>query len=755
MESKMVFVNYETKQTITIETDQRVKRFGEILSSVIMNRSNLVDDISKMSNLNISFTPSEEEIEKKKPEKVSKSKMTISDNTLLILDLAQILMKTTIQLIQISSQNPIEQNYKRTASNTTLTLNFPVLLAINEIILKFLTQKNQKQNQNKEVLSVIHKLKTNEIDLLGKESSWGGQKNNASLYKMLFEVDSLNIAFSSYNNMIDKEEMDVSSKKILYKAIRFFFYFFPFIFIKVSHVFIDYNVYELISLYQKEKNPYLFSVGKMEEESSDYDHIFLANLFTSIELNKLGSMKDLKLKLNESFIIDSQCLLYIKDLIFIKHLLHIDYIESLTLIYNCLDPLLFQKLIHLLIINRGLKTLVLDMFPKELVNSRKIQFNALYFNLSLENNDKIITPIETTDVDIDYIHLQSLLEEGKQVLQKEKVVKYLFKGFDTNLRHLLFVLEIMLESLQVFKIEINPYVDLLEYDSYNTAISLFIFNLFLILNYKTAEKNLLEVKIILKAEEYSLLISQSINRYHNKKRFGLDLINLQKVYLSMPNIRVFLDFNRLPYDTLKELKLKKLSYEDFNELQIALKNNKDRFDKGEFILISLDYWNKIDFNLIGKFFRESLPIKYSELFFEFPFDLTLDQLINDIINNILIDMRQKYIDSKIKIKMIIKCKIKEFVDLIGNSNNMKYKAAVEFNNKLKHIPWIEFKLKIPDRFSFELNLIQLNKDEVLYSALFALNRVINNCSMNTKMKIVKNIFYYMNAKRLFLRLYMI
>lgn len=722
MHEQMISINSETNIKEYIDLVSRINCFSKILSKIHMQRAEIIFFKSSLSSIDFEFLAPiykgfQLSSELTKNKKNTKHSEGIDEETQFIIQLYETIENKPNKKTKIKGKCPIEMNYSYSNGIKSCKINIAVVYAVNNIIISILNQSNKSNLINK-----INQLKCQKTSSSVDEFEWEGKKSNFNYLDQLFHLDHVEICFSNYriDNYLPED------KSQLYNAIIFFFYFFPFIFERLSSVTIDFNIYQLLNYYRESKDPYNFFVHEMEEGGMTYDYLFLANFLSAMKLKELNELSILKIIFNESYIIESQSLKRNKDSIFYLELFHLNIQKELDIAFNSLDPLLFQRSIDLILINKSIQHLTLDFFPQKPASFRKMCYNALFYNRLINRNDQnFLNPESAEDQYIDYVHLKELTISDKSIITDDKLVKYVFKGFNSYLKQLSYVLEIITETLESLSLNLNLYSELIYYDSYNSAVALFLYDLFLLLNYKIKDKKIEKLSIACNADNYETLISNIMTDNQLTNKLGLDLPQLKYIYLSLPNIRVYLSFSKFSFETIETMILNKMSFEDFTELVKAMKESQSKMNKANTIEISLNYSNNIDYNIIGDFINSCLPVNLSSLQFEIPFSLSIENVHQLIIRNILLSTKKNN-NNKVNITLFVS--ITELRQFEGNKHETATKALEYlkdfFKNKYKQIG--DYTISLIKYYLFKLAFNRIGKNSNNYAIIKSMSNLFNN-----------------------------
>ena len=338
---------------------------------------------------------------------------------------------------------------------------------------------------------------------------------------------------------------------------------------------------------------------------------------------------------------------------------------------NVLDPLLFKNIIYtiFIILSNGepIQDVEISLFPKENLKIN-IDINKIYLNHILFNNLKKNINEELKEINFDYLNhfkFNWKNNDDKSFIDTtpDKIYDVLFEDFNTNLFYLLVLIDKNSQTLSE-TIKINLPQNLLSKKNYVYSITYFIYNVFNFLFKKKLSINMSQFKLVT-----NIKIPDAICRF---PKIGLKNLRINNIKLKINNISNILDFNLLPYSTCSQISLSNISYADFNNLIISLKNyttniniNADKAQEKEkeennqtSVLkhLKIKFGNTLynNFNIIDDMLRNYyLPNTISYLTFRIKNELSTNEyfeLMWKVINSIACaENTPKYLTVKIKL----------------------------------------------------------------------------------------------------------
>ena len=239
---------------------------------------------------------------------------------------------------------------------------------------------------------------------------------------------------------------------------------------------------------------------------------------------------------------------------------------------NALDPLLFRNIIYtiFIILSNGepIQDVEINLFPKEYlknnININKIYLNHIYFN-GFEKNE-ICDQLKEINYDFqNHDKYNWKNKDCKDIIDtsEDKIYDILFEDFNTNLFYLLVLIDKNSQTLSE-TIKMNLPQVLLNKKKYVSSVSYFIYNVFNFLFKKRFSINMSQFKLVT-----NIRIPDAICRF---PKIELTNLKINNIKLKINNISNILDFNSLPYSTCSQISLANISYADFTNLILSLKN---------------------------------------------------------------------------------------------------------------------------------------------------------------------------------------
>ena len=308
---------------------------------------------------------------------------------------------------------------------------------------------------------------------------------------------------------------------------------------------------------------------------------------------------------------------------------------------NVLDPLLFKNIIYtiFIILSNGepIQDVEISLFPKENLKIN-IDINKIYLNHVIFNNLKKYISDDLKEINFDYLNHNKFNWKNKDSndiidTSPDKIYDILFEDFNTNLFYLLVLIDKNSQTLSE-TIKINLPQNLLTKKKYIHSISYFIYNVFNFLLKKKLSINMSQFKLVT-----NIQIPDSICRF---QKIGLTNLKINNLKLKINNISNILDFNLLPYSTCSQISLSNISYADFNNLILSLKNYISNEESPPSTLkhLKIKFGNTLfnNFNIIDDMLRNyNLPKTISYLTFRIKNELSTNEyfeLMWKVINSI-------------------------------------------------------------------------------------------------------------------------
>ena len=518
------------------------------------------------------------------------------------------------------------------------------------------------------------------------------QKRLSQLISTLDSIKTLRISLYKenediYSNNENKKYKNSTKNTIGFrmdsKIVFFFSLFYKSLFKSATSAIIDLNIPPIDNYFIKNSNPYLINEEKIINLSDYYKDIIVCNLILIKSLKKLDNIKNLRFEMHDSYQLELHNVLTIlldnpnkiidtdsnkqksrinsqrikssnerqKNIIFYSPKFNNNYLYIHHILtspetsyfdfcfnFNSLDPLLFNSVNFLLTKFTYISNLQLILFPKKMINKRKIYINNCFYNKYANNNDGSLNLYSYEDKKIYYQYLDKNDNNNNSnnfILKDEKLLNELFFSFNKNLIALSIILEKKLNELLSLTIDFSTYnnesIALYNYDNYNCSIVCFIFNLFKAfqLQIDNCKINSLEIFYDDFLDEKSYVFETiKIKIPSCRNGFKLNNLKLNHINFNISNISLILPFENFPSINLTQLIISNLSYNDLNNLVNAFRKNKNIFP----VLIKLDmslgimvedYTKPLEILL-----RECLPHELVYFNLNLPFNISMNQLID-------------------------------------------------------------------------------------------------------------------------------
>ena len=534
-----------------------------------------------------------------------------------------------------------------------------------------------------------------------------------------------------------------------------FYYFFPVLFPKVKCVTINLNQSKINNIYNIDKNPYKIKEADIIDFCLKFQNLFISNYIISDLISNLDTLCALRIIMSESFINEINYIFnkefggskIFKEMIgkkisliyFRKFMLkRLIPIPKLSLAVNSLDVFLFKEVINLIVMHRGSEQLELQLFSEpKFFNLRKI-----YLNYLTSQEDEINPNIAEKYQIIMYPYIDSLDENILQLIEEEKIPDLLFPKFKKNINKLKLILSESVNNFKNFYLDISPYEELCKYDNYNIEILLFIYAIISALE-KSKTIKILEL-ICLNINYISVQqIRKKINNLIDGKSIDLSGCNqLESLTLNMTGISLFLDFNKLPTNSLKKLIVDISTVKDMKALNEGLKNQQS--DLQNLLEIKLNLCLTDSDKLFEEFLRiyENLP--YNLECFKLSIEnsigkLDLIKIMKGILKNINLTKEKNIFYS-------LNCNSKELEIYLYNNRIYALKEFFINNNAF----FVE-KCSYNDQQIRKINisLIKWPELDIISTILLSFNKIANKTEIKNNQKIFSKIFSFMGKSQEF------
>lgn len=477
----------------------------------------------------------------------------------------------------------------------------------------------------------------------------------------------------------------------LYYSILFY-YFYKVLFPNVHHIYINLNETKINNIYNADKNPYKIRENDIISFCDKFKYLFLSNFIITSLIGTNANLQSLRIVMYESYIHE---IIHIfsnefeksrfKDKISIKHsliyfrkLMLVTQISRLSLTINCLDRILFKEIINLIVQHRNTEILELQLFPdQKSFNLRKLYLNYLR---GLEF-DEIDPEINEKYQIIMYPYVDSL-DNISPLIEEEKIPDLLFPLFKKNINNLRLVLNDYIKAYKSFYLDISPYEELCKYDNYNIEILLFIY---IILSALETSSNINRLQIQCLNINYISVqqIKKTINKLKKEKlkeeNISVELKDidlskceaLESIAFNMTGISFFVDFSKLPINSLKSLDIEISSLRDMKSINEGLKIQKDKFKQLTEIRLN------ICINIFEDIFDELLKIFENIPFSVENLKITIENIIGKSELYKILKAYHRNIRKEHKINFSLYCNSKE---LEGFSDETKIKLLKDTYN---------------------------------------------------------------------------
>ena len=627
------------------------------------------------------------------------------------------------------------------------------------------------------------------------------QKRLSQLISTLDSIKTLRISLYKenediYSNNENKKYKNNTKNTIGFrmdsKIVFFFSLFYKSLFKSATSAIIDLNIPPIDNYFIKNSNPYLINEEKIINLSDYYKDIIVCNLILIKSLKKLDNIKNLRFEMHDSYQLELHNVLTIlldnpnkiidtdsnkqksrinsqrikstndikKNIIFYSPKFNNNYLYIHHILtspetsyfdfcfnFNSLDPLLFNSVNFLLTKFTYISNLQLILFPKKMINKRKIYINNCFFNKYANNNDGSLNLYSYEDKKIYYQYLDKNDNNNNSnnfILKDEKLLNELFFSFNKNLIALSIILEKKLNELLSLTIDFSTYnnesIALYNYDNYNCSIVCFIFNLFKAfqLQIDNCKINSLEIFYDDFLDEKSYVFETiKIKIPSCRNGFKLNNLKLNHINFNISNISLILPFENFPSINLTQLIISNLSYNDLNNLVNAFRKNKNIFP----VLIKLDmslgimvedYTKPLEILL-----RECLPHELVYFNLNLPFNISMNQLIDILYwikcnHNTDININLKIYHSQLS-KRINKYYFKNCVIDLFNSSK-------DYFRKKNILPNYE----IIDEHTIKFIINKYNNKNIdnYYDIIYSFNKNITLDIKASNKNIFENIFNY-------------
>lgn len=511
--------------------------------------------------------------------------------------------------------------------NDSLIIDYPCLRSIVEIIVKILDPLFKNDAKFCSILE--KKILKRDFSDTPNIVVWG--KTLKQHIKELNKVT--NVTFILTSREFDKD--------INIPSVILFIIFFHILFSSVNSIGIDLNVISVSGMERIESNPYKFVPNNILKFAFKRENIFLANTFLSELIEKYKKLNKLQIYQDESYanewldIYNKQW----KDINFqfenynlpVTKIMCIDMLKEITIEFNLLDPILFRSLNEILVKNSNLQVIQIIFFPiKANFSLRKIYINnQFYEKVNLCNKKRI----DKNDYVICYPYLSDL-KAPKTIMSEDKILKYLFDSFSDNLNSLQLILSQRIKYLTAFKLDLSPYSFVKLYDTFNSALFVFVMNALRLIQ---LSETLVEFSIINNNDNY--INTHLLKKIHSLYPTDIDFSStkLKTFEIGIQNFHSFLPLDKFPKNELKHLKFQYISFEDFKLISEYFYKNRKKFKKLGKMEIMLDFSMEPVSTELCNFFHGRIPQNVSILKIKIENEILIHRLAK-IIKNIYNDI---------------------------------------------------------------------------------------------------------------------
>jgi hypothetical protein len=645
------------------------------------------------------------------------------------------LIKILYQNLPKPTENAFRCNIQIDNSKKSLIIDYYCLQSIVNIIMLILDSVFNKNEYPKILNEVLNNDYTNILDV----PYWG--KTLIQFKNEFNEIENLFFCLST----IHDEEINLN-----YTIL--FFYFYRIFFVKVKNVTINLNALRINMIYNNDKNPYKIRENDILLFGKKYQNLFLSNFIITSIISSYENLSALRITMSESYINEinhifdeefnnaefKEMIAKKHSLIYFRQLMKIKTISNLSLIINSLDIFLFKEAINLIALHNEPHLLELELFSEsKYLNLRKLYVNYLSSQEFHEMDPNIIEKYQI----IMYPYVESLEECVLPLIEEEKIPDLLFPEFKKNLTTLQLILSEFIKNLKYFYINATPYEELCKYDNYNIEILLFIYFVLSTLESSRAIK-----RFILNAANINycsvIQIKKKINSLTNAKVIDLsNLKELENLSLNMEGISLFLDFNKLPTDNLKNIQIDIYTLPDMKALNEALKNKKNELNNLTEIKLHLRF-NEGD-EIFEEFLKifENIPNSLKS------FSIIIDNIIGKLELLKLLKAMHKNMNQK-NINISFNINSRELIVYLFKSkiNNLK---EYFMSNDALFIGKCDYNVEQISKMN--ISIIKWPELDIIQNIIFSLNKKINMGEMaqiNNK-KIYSTIFNFLGKSQNF------
>ena len=647
---------------------------------------------------------------------------------------------------------------------------------------------NNERIDNKNISEIIFEFfQVKKIIIKNFENNLIYNSNN------LNKNNKINRSSSNRSNNTYHNEND---KNFYIDLMTFFSFFFKTLFPNIIEVDIDLNIYSLLEYFSYNNYSclsYKINTENIIKQAKKYNDIFLVNFILLREIYKIENILKIKIKIYDSYQLELHYLfseemnnneeifeiiennnnnnyrkgksiakientLTLKEkfksefnniLIYLDDMINLSYSNYLffEMDFNSLDPLLFY-LINIIILRiENLERLKLKFFPNEIYNIKKIEFNQNYYNLYSKTNEN--KNYNENDVYINFKYFNFKEKNNKKILKDEKIFKQLIKNFNENLFNLTILIDKKIKQFEFLSLNLSEFqIGLNELNNNNneftTSILIFLLNILkCIQNLSSNENKLNKLELIFNNNNnnFKYILNKIRKKFISyKKLFKLnECKNLNSLLIDIYNISDLIDFDYLPFNNLKELKLFNLSENDLKNLNESFINQYENINLN-LLEISLDFEFIFPNEKVNFFIKSCIKKNLEKFVFEINCNIKFEYFI-DIIYLLII----KTISENEIILKIFQCNLYESYLNENIEDFMCSLIMKELNKKEKNICCNCKYDKKTQNIIVYCNILNKKFINWYYNLIFSFKNKINivykNKEINYK-KIFKNIFYF-------------
>lgn len=557
-----------------------------------------------------------------------------------------ILVKNLYQALKhsISPATNISKNFFN-SDEINLTLNFENMNCIIDHILIWLSNvlgTVSAKNKINAFFENTKKSKSIKNEHIEEDATWKKlNEKHSSVFTYLEQLKSIEIKLNQGIGTIT----DVS---IILDRILLFYLFFDKIFPDLLYVKWDLNIPRLNQQYNTLrgiKNLYTSSPNFIINTSLEYHKFFICNLLLT---RKIASIKNLHVtfiqydsyNIEISNLLRNEIKIKENDIEIIKqinapNLMLAFSILELSIKFNSLDDLLFQNVLVLLhqnlVLDKKIVKMHINLFPKEAftkINHRKILRNNFFhqniYDHVKENRVECVEKLYNFKYH-DYYNWNN--ENPKTYVSDDAVLDMLFTNFQTNLMHLILILEKNTTAKSII-IQANLPCLLKHKQHYIMSLIYFFRSFFKVLIHPQDSLRFATI-------ELDTDIEVPLNVFEANNLIQLDNLKTHTLKLNIKNSSRLIDYNHFPFNSVDNLFLSKINFNDMQILTNTMKNIEHVSLKC--LKLDFDYVINVKTNLIKELCKfclfESIEVLWLTLYNEVP-QTKCDDFITTIIKAI-------------------------------------------------------------------------------------------------------------------------